>query len=311
MRIETLDLEFQGTPHVIAAFLVRGPAGPVLIEPGPGSTLETLLARLDEHDVRPDDVGDVLLTHIHLDHAGSAGFWARRGARVWVHAVGAPHIVDPTRLLASAGRIYGERMHELWGEMLPAPAERVVAVEDGGVLEVGGLRIVALDTPGHAWHHLVFRLADVAFTGDAAGIKLPHNRWVDLPAPPPEFDWPAWRTTLGRLRGLGVRTFYRTHFGAASDVEDELSRFAAVMQGAVERVHEMLQRGLERERMVDEFSAWMRARARELGTGEEDARAYELANPRSMSVDGIVRWWRKQGAPAADGPAGSAEKGKG
>ena len=127
MRIETIDLGFRGTPRVIAAFLILGPQAPVLIETGPGSTLPTLLEGLERLGVSPVDVRDVLVTHIHLDHAGAAGWWARQGARVHVHPVGAPHLVDPARLLASSKRIYGEAMDSLWGEVLPAPADRVTA----------------------------------------------------------------------------------------------------------------------------------------------------------------------------------------
>ncbi len=294
MRIDVLDLEFQGSPHVIASFLVHGPQGPVLIEPGPGSTLPTLLAGLEKHGVRPDDVRDVLVTHIHLDHAGSAGWWAQQGARIFVHGIGAPHLVDPSKLLGSARRIYGDRMDSLWGEVLPAPAGRVVVVQDGDVLEVGGLEITALETPGHARHHHAWVVGDIAFAGDAAGIMLPHNDWIDLPAPPPEFDLAAWKTTLEKLRGLGLRALYRTHFGAGSDPQHELATFEETMDQAVEWVREMLERQMEREAMIPEFSRRMRARARELGMSEEDALSYELSNPRSMSVDGIARYLRKR-----------------
>ena len=293
MRIETIDLEFQGTPRVIASFLIHGPRGPVLVETGPGSTLSTLLAALEQRGVRPADVRDVLVTHIHLDHAGAAGWWAQQGARVWVHPVGAPHLVDPSRLLASAERIYGDRMDELWGEVLPAPAERVIPVEDGATLEVGGLRIAAIETPGHAWHHHVYQLGDAAITGDATGIMLPGSRWIDLPAPPPEFDLAAWKASLNRLRGLDLRTLYRTHFGATSDVENELTRFEEVLDRGVAWIREMLDGGYERERMSEEFGARMRAWATRTGTGASSARDYELANPREMAVDGIARYLRK------------------
>lgn len=293
MRIETIDLEFLDTPRVIASFLIHGPHGPVLVETGPGSTLPTLLAALERRGLRPTDVRDVLVTHIHLDHAGAAGWWARQGARVWVHPVGAPHLVDPSRLLASAERIYGDRMGVLWGEVLPAPAERVIAVEDGATLEVRGLQITAIATPGHAWHHHVYQLGDAAIVGDAAGIMLTGSRWIDLPAPPPEFDLAAWKASLKRLRGLGLRTLYRTHFGASSDVENELTRFEEVLDRGVAWIREMLNGGFERERMIEEFGARMRSWATRTGTGESSARDYELANPRVMAVDGIVRYLRK------------------
>ena len=294
MRIETIDLHFQGTSHVIAAFLVLGPDGPVLIETGPESTLPALLEGLERHDVAPADVRDVLVTHIHLDHAGAAGWWAQQGSRVHVHPVGAPHLVDPSKLLGSAGRIYGERMATLWGTVRPAPVERVIAVEDGAVLEVGGLRITALDTPGHAYHHHVYLLDDVAFTGDAAGILLPGNRWIDLPAPPPEFHLERWRATLARLRECAPSTLYRTHFGASQDVEKELVEFEEVMEQGVAWIDEMRVAGLDRAAMAAEFTGRMRARALGSGSVEDDLRAYELANPRIMSVDGIARYLRKR-----------------
>ena len=295
MQVEILDLRFQGAPHVIAAFLIRGPLGPVLIETGPGSTLPTLLEELQRIGVRAEDVRDVLVTHVHLDHAGAAGWWARRGARVHVHEAGAPHLIDPGRLLSSARRIYGDRMDELWGEVLPAPPDRVVAVEDGATLDVGGLEVHAIDTPGHAGHHLVFHVGDVAFTGDAAGIRLPGSSWIDLPAPPPEFDLEAWRESLGKLRAAGPQTLYRTHFGATTETDRELAVFEEVLEQGAEWIREMLGRQLERDRMIERFSELMRARAAAGGVDEDGLRAYELANPREMSVDGIARYWRKRG----------------
>jgi len=296
MHIETLDLRFQGTAEVIAAFLIHAPDGPVLIETGPGSTLPTLLDELARRGVRPGDVRHVFVTHIHLDHAGAAGFWARQGAQVYVHPAGAPHLIDPGKLLASARRIYGERMDALWGEVLSAPAERVVVVEDGRTVDAAGLALEAIATPGHAGHHHVFRSGDVAFAGDAAGIRLPGQEWIDLPAPPPEFDLDAWRVSLGRLRAAGLRTLYRTHFGAGSDVRGELDRFERLLEQGAAWVLEMLESGLERERMVERFGELMRGRAAADGVGGEAAlEAYELANPRSMSVDGIARYWRKRG----------------
>ncbi len=294
MRIEALDLEYQQTPQVIASFLVYGPDGSVLVETGPGSTLPVLLSRLEEHGVRSEDVRHVLLTHIHLDHAGAAGWWAQQGATLYVHAVGAPHLVDPSRLLASAERIYGDQMESLWGDVLPAPAERVVAVEDGATIEAGGLDFIALATPGHAGHHHVFRLGDVLFAGDATGIKLPDHFWVDLPAPPPDFDLELWKSTLDRLRREEMTTLYRTHFGAATAIEDELDAFEALMEDATALVQTMLEKGLEEDVMLERYIEAMRARAQSAGVDDETARAYEVANPRHMSVQGIARYLRRR-----------------
>ena len=294
MRIDTIDLRFQGTPHVIAAFLLHGPEGPVLIECGPTSTLPSLTLGLDRFGLLPTDVRHVLLTHIHFDHAGAAGWWARQGATIYVHPNGAPHLIDPSKLIASATRIYGERMDTLWGEILPAPAERVVAIEDGTLIRACGLEITAIETPGHARHHLVYQLDDVVFTGDAAGIMLPGNRWVDLPAPPPEFDLEAWKATLDRLRAMNPRTLYRTHYDSGADAAAELDRLERLLDNAVSWVADGLERGLDRDASLREFTAKMREAASLDGLDPDDMLAYELANPREMSVDGILRYLKKR-----------------
>ncbi len=177
------------------------------VETGPGSTLKNLLARLADYGYGPTDIDHVLVTHIHLDHAGAAGWWAQQGAQVYVHHVGAKHLIYPTKLLASAQRIYGDQLDSLWGETLPAPETQVTALYDGDQVEVGGLSITALDTPGHASHHHVYQLEDIAFTGDAAGIQIPGPYFVDLPAPPPEFNLELWQHTIERLLSLPLTPF--------------------------------------------------------------------------------------------------------
>jgi glyoxylase-like metal-dependent hydrolase (beta-lactamase superfamily II) len=157
MKIHTLDLHFQNLDHAIAAYLVEGPDGYLLIETGPMSTLPALQARLAEHGLSAADVPDVLVTHIHLDHSGAAGWWGQQGARIYVHPMGTPHIIDPSRLWQSASRIYGEEMEALWGSVLPAPAEQVITVRDGEQIEAAGLTLSAIDTPGHAGHHHTYR----------------------------------------------------------------------------------------------------------------------------------------------------------
>mgnify|MGYP001827196993 FL=1 len=294
MRIETLDLDFGQTAETIAAFLVFGPEGPVLVETGPASTLSTLLARLEEHGVQPGDVRHVLVTHIHLDHAGAAGWWAQQGATVYVHPNGERPLIDPSKLLTSAERIYEDRMDSLWGRTVPAPAENVVAVKGDSTIEAAGLEFVALDTPGHAGHHHVYRLGDVAFTGDAAGVRLGERHWIDLPAPPPEFDLGAWKGTLTRLRSENLDTLYRTHFGPTSDVSVQLDQFEAHLEEGAALVRDMMAEGLDREAMIDRYNQTMWRLASADGVDDAAALAYELANPRFMSVDGISRYWRKR-----------------
>ena len=317
MKLHILDTHFQGMPQVTAVYLLIGPNGPVLVESGPGSTLPAILDALAVRGFRPADIKHVLLTHIHLDHAGAAGWWAQQGAQIYVHHVGAPHLVDPSKLLASATRIYGDRMETLWGDILPAPAERVTSLYDGDMVEAGGLTFTALDTPGHASHHHTYLLNDdlggqIAFTGDAAGVCIPYIEVVDLPAPPPEFNLETWLATLDRLQAVAdqpaapVHTFYPTHFGPISDIDGHLAELRALMIDAVAFIAERdadLRGGVEvsdklppalRSALLADYVAWNRERAAALRLSATAIESYELANPLFMSVDGILRYLRKR-----------------
>lgn len=294
MEIHTLDLNFQNVPHVIAAYLVVGPGSPVLVETGPGSTVATLQAQLANHGYSPDDIEHVLVTHIHLDHAGAAGWWAQQGAQVYVHHVGAPHLIDPSKLLASAARIYGDQMDTLWGKTVPAPAEKITPVHDGDTIEVAGLMFTALDTPGHARHHHVYRLGDIAFMGDAIGITVPESPFIDLPTPPPEFDLEAWHQTVDRLRDEAFSVAYPTHYGRLENVPAHLSTFKSLLTQAANFVRDRMTAGIERDELVKQYQNWNRDRAAALNVPEEVIRQYETANPTYMSVDGLMRYWRKK-----------------
>ena len=198
-KIQTLDLKFRGFSGAIAAYLIPHSQGAVLVECGPGSTSMALEAGLQGIGLKVSDISDVLLTHIHLDHAGAAGWLARHGARIHVHPVGAPHLLNPEKLLASAARIYGDNMHTLWGEFLPVPEEQLTVHEDGEVIEIEGLRFRALDTPGHAFHHYAYIYQEVCFSGDIGGVRVGGARHVRLPMPPPEFNLELWRESVRRL----------------------------------------------------------------------------------------------------------------
>jgi glyoxylase-like metal-dependent hydrolase (beta-lactamase superfamily II) len=292
--IHTLDLNFQGLPQTIASYLVIGPEGAVLVETGPGSTLPTLQTQLQAHGYSPSDINHVLVTHIHFDHAGAAGWWATQGSTVYVHHIGARHLIDPSKLTASARRIYGDKMDSLWGEMVPAPAERVVALQDNDQIEVAGLTFTALETPGHARHHHVFKLGEVGFTGDAAGIRLSGTMFIDLPAPPPEFDREAWLISLQRLQQAGFEQIYLTHFGPAEDVGPHLAHFGQLIDEGTEWVRQKMEAGLSRDKIVAAYEAWARERSMAAGLDMATMQLYEVANPLYMSVDGIMRYWQKR-----------------
>ena len=173
--VHTIDLEYLGTRGAIASYVIEGPDGLVMVETGPGNTTAALERGLADLGFTPTDVKHVFVTHIHFDHAGASGWMARHGAHIYVHEFGRQHLIDPTRLVASARRIYGDRMEALWGELLPIPAERTTPLHDGDIVTVAGLKIRAIETPGHARHHHAFVVetddAKIGFTGDAAANR--------------------------------------------------------------------------------------------------------------------------------------------
>jgi glyoxylase-like metal-dependent hydrolase (beta-lactamase superfamily II) len=294
MKIHTLDLHYQNRPNTIAAYLVEGAGGPVLVESGPGSTLPKLIEGLAEHGYRSADIRHLLLTHIHLDHAGAAGWWAQQGTQIYVHGVGAPHLIDPSRLIASATRIYQDKMEQLWGGILPAPAESVTIVGDGDLIEVNGLSFAAVDTPGHASHHHVFLLEGNAFVGDLAGVHIPGADFVDLPAPPPEFHLETWLASIERIRAMPLQAIYPTHFDRVDEWQNHFTKLSVLMKEATEFIRVRMEAGLERETILSEYLAWHMERARAAGMPEHIFQRYEVANPHPMSVDGIMRYWKKK-----------------
>ncbi|HEX2295223.1 MAG TPA: MBL fold metallo-hydrolase, partial [Actinomycetota bacterium] len=197
----TIDLKMHGFPGITGAFVVRGDRT-ALVETGPKSSLEHLVAGLDAAGV--DEVDCIVVTHIHLDHAGAAGTLAARwpAAEVFVHPVGAPHLADPGKLWASAARIYGDAMESLWGGIDPVPADRLVEVGDGDTIDLGSTALRAIETPGHARHHHAYldEAGGTLFYGDALGVRLPDVGVIRPATPPPEFDLEAAIASIGRIR---------------------------------------------------------------------------------------------------------------
>ena len=291
--IHTLDLNFQGQPHAIASYLIRDGDAVVLIESGPGSTLAALEAGLVSHGLTSPDVTHVLLTHIHLDHAGAAGRLARYGAQIFVHPVGAPHLLNPEKLLASAGRIYGDRMESLWGEFLPVPETQLHVVNDAQEIQIGSLRFVALSTPGHAEHHHVYLFEDVCFSGDVGGVRIPGYPYLRVPMPPPELHIEKWRATLKRLREQKFARIAPTHFGIYDDPEWHLREVEKNLDAAERWLEATMPADPPVEELRARFTTWMDEEGRQQGLDAEVVKAYELANPLGMSADGLQRYWKK------------------
>ncbi|MFN8598498.1 MAG: MBL fold metallo-hydrolase [Anaerolineae bacterium] len=297
-EVYTLDLNFQSIPHVIASYLVKHAYGVAIIESGPGSTLNGLKVALERLDLSVADITDVLLTHIHLDHAGAAGWLARyanhgQGANIYVHPNGAAHMLNPEKLLNSATRIYGPLMDQLWGEFLAVPEDRLMVIQDQQEVTIGGLRFCPIDTPGHAEHHYVYQLEDTLFTGDVGAVRLPGPPHLRVPMPPPEFHLEKWRESVQKMIDLKPHRLAPTHFGIYDNPEWHFE----ALQRALDEVERFMQETLPADPPVavisDKFMAWTAARSRQEGLNEDEFAPYEAANPSWMSATGMQRYWKK------------------
>jgi glyoxylase-like metal-dependent hydrolase (beta-lactamase superfamily II) len=288
-----LDLNFQSYPLAIASYLIKHRGGAVLIESGPGSTLGTLEKVLGENGMTFRDVTHVLLTHIHLDHAGASGRLAQLGATICVHPAGAPHLINPDKLLASAARIYGDQMESLWGEFLPVPEEKLKILQHEEEIKVDGLRFVALHTPGHAEHHNCYLFEDLCFSGDVGGVRIPGYPYLRVPMPPPELHFEKWHATISTLRQSGFKRIAPTHFGIFEDPDWHLSRVEATLRATEKWLESVMPGDPPIEVLREKFAAWLGEEASALQLDEQVMNAYNLANPLGMSADGLQRYWRK------------------
>ncbi|HZE58713.1 MAG TPA: MBL fold metallo-hydrolase, partial [Chthoniobacterales bacterium] len=212
--IHVLDTQHLGRPGIIAATLLETNDGPVLFDTGPESTFDTIGSALSKLGAEPADIRHVFLSHIHFDHAGAAWRFAELGATIYVHPRGAPHLIDPAKLVASATRLYGDEMERLWGKFSGIAPERVRVLENNDVVRVASFEVRAIETPGHASHHHVYHWDENVFGGDVAGVRLGGGP----PAPPfvpPELDIEAWRESIAKIRALDPAKLYLPHFGLA------------------------------------------------------------------------------------------------
>jgi len=292
-----VDLQFQGVPRVIATVVAHGAGGAALIDPGPSSTLPVLRSALTRAGLEIRDLTAILLTHIHLDHAGATGTLVRENPRlrVYVHEHGAPHMADPSRLLASAERLYGADMDRLWGEFLPVPAAALKALHGEERIEVAGRRLDVAYTPGHASHHVSYLAGDagVAFVGDTAGIRLTTGGYVLPPTPPPDIDLDAWSVSLRRIEQWSPDTLFLTHFGPSSPVGAHIREFAEHLELTADLVRRSLARDETDAAREERFTEEIRRELRRRST-EADAHAYEVAGRFDLSWRGLARYWRKR-----------------
>jgi glyoxylase-like metal-dependent hydrolase (beta-lactamase superfamily II) len=272
-----IDVLHLGRDRVICAYLVDG----MIVDPGPSSCVDTLIARLG-----PTVPRGLLLTHIHLDHAGASGVLCSRFPElvVYVHESGAPHLVDPSKLLASAARLYGDDMDELWGKVTPVPARRVRRLSGGESVE--GFRVAY--TPGHASHHVSYlhEATHDAYVGDTAGVRIPPYEHTLAPTPPPDIDVEAWLDSLHTIAAWNPQSLCLTHFGEVTDVADHLHRVRAALTDAADSAR------LDGE---ERFIAQLEDGIRE-ATDPATMEAYEQAAPPEQLYQGLERYWRKRAA---------------
>ena len=296
-----VDLHHAGRRTIIGVGVLDLPDGGIaLVDPGPEARLDSLRAGLGELGHTLQDVRAILLTHIHLDHATAAGAIVREapGAAVHVHAVGAPHMADPSRLLASAGRIYGDAMATLWGDFLPVPRASLRVVDEGDTVAPGGRRFEVAYVPGHAKHHVAYYEAatGTAWVGDVGGIRIRGGPAMPV-TPPPDIDVKLWRASMDRVMAWGPERIVATHFGPYDDVDAHFGELSWRLGAWAGWVRESLRNtafasDAERARA---FSDWVAERVTRK-TSERHGEFYAVASGFRDSWWGLARYWRKREA---------------
>lgn len=296
-----LDTLFQGELGVIASYLLTGPSGLALVDVGSAATLDQLLAAIRATGHQPEEIEHILLTHIHLDHAGATGKLLRHApnARVYVHSIGAPHLINPDKLIESASRIYGDKMQTLWGEMLPVPEERITILDDGMEVRVGERTLTALYTPGHAIHHVAFHDPAHAalFPGDVAGVRLEDIAYVRPPTPPPDLNLEDWSASIERLRALRPETLYLPHFGPAVGLDSHFTELRERLYAWGAIVARGMREGKNDQQLATDLAAASDPDVAQVaggsGTSGHAVERYELATNYLMSAQGYMRYYRK------------------
>lgn len=291
--IHILDLHFLDLDHAIGAFLIETSAGPILVETGPYSTFPAMETALKSHGYKVTDIKHVLLTHIHFDHAGAAWAFAEKGATIYLHPFGAPHMEDPTKLYNSARQIYGDEMERLWGIMNKIPQNQLKEVSHGEKLVFGDTEITGWHTPGHAKHHIAWQLGDIIFTGDVAGVKIETGPVVP-PCPPPDINLEDWNQSIDILLEKKAQKLYLTHYGEVTAIDSHLRELREILNDWANWIKEKWESGLSAEQITPQFSAYTANQLRKKGVSEHGIKQYEAANPSWMSVAGLIRYWKKK-----------------
>lgn len=301
-KITTLDDHWMGRPRSIATALLESDGHRAIVDPGPGSTLDTLRKGLGAHGVSVHDLDAILLTHIHLDHAGSSGALARENPRVavYVHKLGAPHMMDPAKLLASAARLWPDNLDELFGEVLPVAESNLRILEGGETITLGSRKIEVAYTPGHASHHVSYfdNVEGVAFVGDTTGIRIEGHSYVMPATPPPDIDLRLWDSSFATILERKPKRLFLTHFGFSENPAAHIAQFRERLHRWMETTEKILQTAKNDSGAMDSFMAAMRAEIGEHLPAEE-VEQYVATAGLNLSFLGLARHARKRAQAAS------------
>jgi glyoxylase-like metal-dependent hydrolase (beta-lactamase superfamily II) len=300
--ITTLDNLWMGRPRTIAAALLESDGHRSIVDPGPGSTLDTFRQNLQARGIGVGDLHAILLTHIHLDHAGATGALVRENPRlaVYVHKNGAPHVMDPSKLLASAQRLWPNDLQRLFGEVLPVPAENLRVLEGGETLTLGSRRLEVVYTPGHASHHVSYfdKKEGVAFVGDTTGVRIEGNSFVMPATPPPDIDLEIWDTSFAAILERQPARLFLTHFGYSDHPSEHIRLFRERLHRWAALAAENLRAAASDSAAMEGFmSATYAEISQHLPAGEADHYAFSAGL--NLSFLGLARYLRKHASAAS------------
>ena len=300
--ISILDANWVGRTHSIAAALLESGGHHTIIDPGPESTYATLRERLNARGLSVAQLDAILLTHIHLDHAGASGSLVRDnpGIAVYVHNLGAPHMLDPSRLLASALRLWPDTLHHLFGETLPVPKENLRILEGGETLTLGARKLEVAYTPGHASHHVSYfdDAEGVAFVGDTTGIRIDNGPYILPATPPPDISLEIWENSFATILKRRPSRLFLTHFGFADNPAEHIDQFRRRLHRWAELAAEILRSAPSEAEAKQAFVARAQAEMQEqLGPQEADHHAFTAGL--DLSFLGLARYLRKRAEATA------------
>jgi len=301
-KIITLDDHWMGRPRSIGTALLESHGHRAIVDPGPGSTLDTLRKELGAQGVSVNDLEAVLLTHIHLDHAGSSGALVRENPRltVYVHKLGAPHMIDPSKLLASAARLWPDNLEQLFGEALPVPESNLRILEGGETITLGSRKIEVAYTPGHASHHISYfeNVEGVAFVGDTTGIRIEGHPYVMPATPPPDIDLRLWDASFAAILERKPKRLFLTHFGFSENPVAHIAEFRERLRRWMETTEKILETAKSDQEAMDSFMATMRAEIGEHLPAKE-VEQYVATAGLNLSFLGLARHARKRAQAAS------------